>query len=138
MTNDEIDRAHEPGGGNSDSEPARSGIQRPRRRRFAEFAAMAAVVLAASAVGVALWGQPPAKASAKSPTSSAVFDVANVDSRRMCGDGSEANRPRKWNRHGYTGSAHLGGAGRRDRSDSGGVSCRRQHEDCGSRERAQG
>ncbi len=34
-----------------------------KRRRLAEFAAMAAVVLAASAVGVALWGQTPAKAS---------------------------------------------------------------------------
>jgi uncharacterized protein len=36
-----------------------------RRRRLGEVAAMAAVVLAASAVGVALWGQTPAKASSK-------------------------------------------------------------------------
>jgi uncharacterized protein len=38
-----------------------------KRRRFGELAAMAAVVLAASAVGVALWGQTPAKASSGSP-----------------------------------------------------------------------
>src|ERR1700689_4426284 len=38
-------------------------VRQGRRRRLAEFGAMAAVVLAASAVGVALWGQTPAKAS---------------------------------------------------------------------------
>jgi uncharacterized protein YggE len=49
----------------------RDGEQPGKRRRVAEFAAMAAVVLAASAVGVALWGQAPAKASSGTPVKTA-------------------------------------------------------------------
>ena len=46
------------------------------RRRFAELAAMAAVVLAASGLGVALWGQAPAKATPKATPK--VTDVADI------------------------------------------------------------
>jgi hypothetical protein len=55
-----------------ESTPAMAGkddVRQGKRRRLAEFGAMAAVVLAASAVGVALWGQTPAKASSGPSTS---------------------------------------------------------------------
>lgn len=48
-----------------------------KRRRLGEFAAMAAVVLAASAVGVALWGQAPAKASSGSRPLEAAINSSN-------------------------------------------------------------
>ena len=50
------------------------------RHRFAELAAMAAVVLAASGLGVALWGQTPAKAIPKAaPKVTTVSDITPLN-----------------------------------------------------------
>jgi uncharacterized protein YggE len=60
-----------------DTDSERAAAAPPRKKRLNELAAMTAVVLAATAVGIALWGQSPAKASAKpssgSPASAALL-----------------------------------------------------------------
>ncbi|MGO9343363.1 MAG: SIMPL domain-containing protein [Acidimicrobiales bacterium] len=69
------------GGTAANGEPAPPAVPAARRGRLTDLAAMAAVVLAACAIGVALWGQSPAKAAAKAPVrpSSASLTAALVD-----------------------------------------------------------
>jgi uncharacterized protein YggE len=63
------------------AESAAPAVPAARRGRLTELVAVAAVVLAACAMGVALWGQAPAKASAKAATrpSSASLTAALLD-----------------------------------------------------------
>ena len=63
-----------------DSDGTRIG----KRRRLGELAAMAAVVLAASAVGVALWGQAPAKASSGARPLQAASNSASSSNASAC------------------------------------------------------
>ncbi len=70
MATDENERTEESSDSSGNLDAAHSDLVAPRKRRLAELAAMAAVILAAAAVAVALLGQSPAKATSKSPAGS--------------------------------------------------------------------